>query len=196
MKQFNRIVSRLGRLAAGVATLSLLASPVLAQIPERLRSLGSVPAVNARLDSLEQVALHAPNLEARGLALIHTTQLGKVWARHGEPAPIVVYPGIVARLRRIYPSAAPLHKELIVQSLVPQGERSEAIAFLRELTRSFDVGSEHIGIAEQAVGMLSMMGPAGEDELRRLHLSGEADPVIQKMLDRLARTGYRHRPGG
>lgn len=195
MKRFDGLPPGTARLSAGIAAFCLLASPVLAQGPERLLMFGPVQAVNARLDSLEQVARHAPNLATRTSALIRIAQPGRVWAYHGEAAPIVVYPGIVARLRRIYPSVDPYGRGVIVRGLSVQAERTEALTWLRELTRSTETSDGHIGIAAEAVEALARMGPAGEEELRRLHLSGEADPGTQKMLDRLARTGYRRPPG-
>lgn len=196
MKRSRLMPSGNDGLSALFGTLCLLSSPALAQGPERLLMFGPVQAVNARLDSLEQIALHTPNPATRASALIRLTEPGIVWALHREPAPIVVYPGIVARLQRIYPSADSYSRGMIVRGLSVQAERSEALTWLRELTRSTDMSDGHIGIAEEAVEALAKMGPGGEAELRRLHLSGEADPGLQKMLDRLARTGYRHRPGG
>ncbi len=189
--------SGLGWSAVTSLALWLTASPVLAQRAteaERLLMFGPVPAVNARLDSLEQVARGTTNRATLFSAVMRITASGLVWAYAGEAAPIVVYPGIVARLRRVYPSVDPYSRGAIVQGLSAQAERSEALAWLRELATSSDMADE-FSIAEVAVEALARMGPMGEEELRRMHLLKAEYPEIQKMLDVLARTGYRRPPG-
>jgi len=195
MKRFSLMPSSIDRFSGVFGTLCLLSSPALGQVPERLLVHGPVQAVHARLDSLEQVAIFSSDRDSKSLALTRITQIGRAWARHGGTTPMVVYPGIVVRLRRIYQSSEPYGRGSIVQSLVRQGERTEAIAWLRELLKSADMSDSHISVAEEAVQALALMGPAGEEELRRFHLSGETDPGMQKMLDVLARTGYRRPPG-
>jgi hypothetical protein len=173
-------------------------TPVLAQgaaVPERLLMLGPVPVVNARLDSLEQVVRGTTNRATLFSAVMRITASGLVWAYAGEAAPIVVYPGIVVRLRRVYPSVDPYSRGAIVQGLSAQAEQNEALAWLRELAASSDMADE-FSIAEVAVEALARMGPMGEAELRRMHGLKAEYPEIQKMLDVLARTGYRRQPGG
>lgn len=175
----------------------LLATPCPAQDTsglDRLRMFGSPQVVNSRLDAWENIARNGLTLDARASAVTRIGEPGIVWALQHEPGPVVVYPGIVARLRRVYPTVPPLVRGQIVQGLSIQAERPEAIAWLLELTKSDETTDGHIPIAAEAVEALARMGPQGEEALRRLHLSGAADPALQKMLDVLARTSYRRSP--
>lgn len=197
MAQEKRLAGGLGRLSLVAGMLCAIAAPALAQgTPgqERFLMFGSVQASAERLDSLEQVARNAMNGAAGRSALQLLAQHGKVWAYHHETAPVIVYPGIVSRLRRIYALATPLMRSAIVADLFLQAEQRDAITFLAELAMSRDMGLEYNSIAEQAVEILSMLGTPGEEELRRLHHSGKAPEEIQETLDRLARNGYRRLP--
>lgn len=187
---------------SGVALLVMVcgpAQPLMAQrsvIPDRARDYGTVAEVSARLDSLEQVVRVAPSQAARLEALIRVLQIGRARAYIEGSPPLARYPGVLERLRRIYPTLDSPSRGVIVRGLPTIAERSEALGWLALLTKSSEMADGHIPIAAEAVEALARMGPAGEDELRRLHLSGEADPALQKMLDALARTGYRRPPGG
>lgn len=187
--------SRVAR--AALAACLLLATPSHAQDSsrsDRLRMFGPSQEVNARLDSLEQVASDAAKGVARRSALNLLAQHGKVWAFQHEPDPVIVYPGVVAQLRRLYPLATSQMRSAIVADLYLQAERGEAVSFLGELVLSREMGFEGSGIAEQAIEVLSMMGPLGEAALQRVHRSGLASEETMKTLDRLARDGYRRRP--
>lgn len=185
------------RCAAAALTLLLAGTPLFGQrplVPDRLLEMGSVAVATASMDSLVQVILQTQDFSIQGPARIRLAQYGRIWAYHGLPGPVVVYPGVVARLRQIYPALIPQLRSTVVAGLSVQAEREEALAWLKELVKSPDVGANEIRIAEGAVEALARMGAAGEAELRRLHLSGEADEQIQDMLGRLAQTGYRRPP--
>lgn len=158
--------------------------------------MGSVAVATATMDSLVQVILQTRDLGRQGRARTWLAQHGTIWVYNGLPEPLVVYPGVVSRLRRVYPALIPILRSYLVAGLSIQAEREEALAWLKELVKSPDLGAGDDRVAEEAVEALARMGPAGEAELRRLHLSGEADEQIQDMLSRLAQTGYRRPPAG
>jgi hypothetical protein len=160
-------------------------------------SHGSPARVAVWHDSLEQVALRSPRADHRVVAILGIASPGSAWAMDGNVNNVPttpLYPGIVARLRRIYPHADAGMRERIVSSLLLQAERAEAIAFLGELARTDHVGLEY-PIAATAVEWLSHLGTEGAEVLRVLHASGQAIEVVRKQLDGLARTGYRKPPG-
>ncbi|MCL4864275.1 MAG: hypothetical protein KJZ47_00190, partial [Gemmatimonadales bacterium] len=123
------------------------------------------------MDSLGQVAVHARLPEERFNAILRIEAPGIVWTLRGDTTKETIYPGIVARMRRIYPDADPAVRQRIVSSLFLQAEQGEAIAFLGDLSQTDDLGPEFT-IAETAVRSLSMMGTEGEAELRRVHATG------------------------
>ena len=195
----NQSAPPTARLATGLVALHLLTTPLFAQgdpVPERFLELGSVAVATTTMDSLVQVILRTGEFSIQGPARTRLAQYGRIWAYHGLPEPVVVYPGVVARLRQIYPALIPQLRSNLVAGLSVQAEREEALAWLKELVKSPDIGANDIRIAEEAVEAMARMGAAGEAELRRFHLSGEADEGIQDMLSRLAQTGYWRPPGG
>jgi len=187
------------RWATAVLALQFAGMPLFGQrnpVPERLLEMGSLSVATATMDSLVQVILQTRDLGRQGRARTWLAQHGTIWVYNGLPEPLVVYPGVVSRLRRVYPALVPIVRSNLVAGLSVQAEREEALAWLKELVKSPDIGANDIRIAEEAVEALARMGAAGEAELRRFHLSGEADEGIQDMLSRLAQTGYRRPPGG
>lgn len=161
--------------------------------------LPSRAAMNALLDSLEQVALTAGNPDERRTAVIAVASPGRIWfaaqSRTGAPLPEVRYPGIVDRLARIYRQSEDYGVRSAIVDLMPlQTERPEAIDFLEEVAQ--ESGPEHAGkewpIPFKAVNALLHMPPEGQAALERLHAADLVrDPWARARLDRLARRGYR-----
>ena len=195
----------LGRCAAAYGTsvllLGILSSQAQGQSVTQWRGgpspFGTPAEWGRRQDSLERVAVGATDQGERLLATLRIAGPGRSYRLEDEPPDEVVYPGIVAALKRIYVRSEGQIRAEIVGMLPGQGERSDALQFLAELARTNDryrSGAHSIG--EYAVVQLSRMGPAGAAELQRLHASGEGNELVRKLLDRLAQTGYRKPPGG
>lgn len=199
---WSRRVALVLSLSTALAIPTYAQRPPVAEVPRPPGgagelSHGSPARVAVWHDSLEQVALRSPAAEHRVWAIMGIASPGSAWAMDGnlDNLPTTpAYPGIVARLRRIYPHADARMRSAIVGSLLLQAERAEAITFLGELARTDHVGLEY-PIAATAVEWLSRLGAEGAEVLRVLHASGQAIEVVRKQLDGLARTGYRKPPG-
>ncbi len=193
----------LGRCAVAYGTsvllLGILPSMAQAQSVTQWRGgpspFGTPAEWARRQDSLERVAIGATDQGERLRAVLRIAGPGRSYRLEDEPPDEVVYPGIVAALKRIYARSEDRIRIEIVGMLPGQAERSDALQFLAELARTNDrLGWRSIGF--YAVNQLSRMGPAGAAELQRLHASGAGVTEVRMRLDRLAQSGYREPPGG
>ncbi len=150
------------------------------------------------LDSLDQVAISAASRDQRMQAII------KIAIDYGlrTEGSLPVNRGIVARLRAIYFRSDDQSIRFSTLGLMlTQAERPEAIAFLMEAAR--EVPAPHTGggpvprgtndrLQRQAVGLLTMAGPEGEEALRLLHSQGGVKAqAAQLLLDKLASRDFR-----
>jgi hypothetical protein len=165
--------------------------------------------VNTQLDSLEKVALTSGSPDARRAAVTRISAPG--WIRSDQPegpvSPEVRYPGIVARLVRIYQQSDDYWMRYsIIRLLIPQVERAHAIAFLEQVAQ--EPGTEpaappDVALIEDkwslqalAIGALTRIGPEGEASLRRLHAAGTVrERTARTQLERLAARGFRKAGG-
>lgn len=188
-----------------------IADKALAQADtlERADKLPAPAVVNARLDSLEQIALTSNNPEARSAAVLAISAPGRWWQRTQDdqktPPTAVRYPGIVARLARIYRQSDDYGvRYSIISLMMPQAERAEAVSFLEEVVE--EPGPDPVQprpgaavvandavfpLAYEAVGALTRMGPQGRAALQRLYVSGTVrEPMARALLEKLARQGF------
>ncbi len=173
-------------------------STALAQDPVE-SIMGPRAIVAARRDSLERVAIAAPNVQQRAGAIIWIALTGRVWYhvyQTEEPPAAVTYPGVIASLRRVYAAAGASERQLITSLLQWQEEREESIQFLVELAQGDNEAGLTFPIQNSAVAILSRMGSRGAAALRDLHAAGDSLPLIRRQLEELARTGYRQPPRG
>lgn len=97
-------------------------------------SLPPAAVVNASLDSLEQVALTSDSPDRRSAAVLAISGPGRWWMLTPgaeEPPSEIRYPGVVARLVRIYRASDEYSLRHSIVRLMPlQAERAAAAAFL------------------------------------------------------------------
>jgi hypothetical protein len=159
--------------------------------------------VNAQLDSLERVALASPSPDERRAAITRISAPGWIRSEQGEGPPAVRYPGIVARLVRIYRQSDDYWTRYsIIRLLIPQVERADAVAFLEQVAQepgAEPVAPPDVALIEDkwslqalAIGALIRVGPEGEATLRRLHGAGAVrERTARAELERLAGRGFR-----
>jgi hypothetical protein len=159
--------------------------------------------VNAQLDSLERVALTSSSPDERRAAITRISAPGWMRSDQVEGRPAVRYPGIVARLARIYRQSDDYWTRYsIIRLLIPQVERADAVAFLEEVAQ--EPGAEpatppDVALIEDkwslqalAIGALTRVGPDGEASLRRLHGAGTVrERTARAELEHLASRGFR-----
>lgn len=172
------------------------------------RDLPPASRVNARLDTLERLALTSPKGDERVSATIGVASPGRYWFvanPQTEGPPEVRYAGIVARLARIYRQADYRVRSLIVVYMVHQAERAQAAAFLGEVAQEppepaspAPPGVAVVGddtrspLQADAIGALTYMGPEGRAVLERLHVAGTVtEPTARWYLEQLARRGFQ-----
>lgn len=192
-----------------VARRSAMAALLVAQLglPEAAwgqRERFLPPAVvNAQLDSLERIVLTSPDADERRSAVTRISAPG--WMRSGQPTE-VRYPGVVARLARLYQQTNDYWTRYsIIRLLIPQVERAEAAALLERIAQEPGPPPAPPGVAlvedkwslqEHAIGALNHLGTEGEAILRRLHARGAVqERTARAALERLAREGFRQRGG-
>ncbi len=154
-----------------------------------------------RLDSLDHVATSTVSRDERMRAVI---KIAIDYGLRTEGSP-PVNRGIVARLRGIYFRSNDQSLRFSTLGLMlTQAERPEAIAFLMEAAR--EAPTPHTGsgpvprgtsdrLQRQAVGLLTMAGPEGEQALRSLYSQGGVRaPAAQLLLDKLVRSDFRRSP--
>jgi len=196
---------RAGRLAPALMfAVAILGTPQDEASAQRDRSLPAT-AVNARLDSLEQVALSSGSREQRLAAVARISAPGwlTMGARKGS-APIEVrYQGIVDRLVRIYQRNDDYWMRYsVIAMMIPQAERAEAAAFLEEVAEGpgeqpvpppgVVLVEDRSSLQSLAVGALTYLGAEGEAALRRLHAAGTVREALARAeLERLASAGFR-----
>ncbi len=198
------------RRSAYSGTLVVLCALGSAMAPVRAvgQAAYSLPpaAMNAKLDSLERLVLLSGSCSPRNSALAAIAISG--WARNDTIAPPPPYPGIVARLERIYRQARECDlRGSVIPLMIRQAERDEAVAFLAGVAQepAPPPASPPPGVAmvldnpwtlqTDAISALTYLGQPGEAALRRLHAEGMVrEPFAKAMLDRIAREGFR-RPG-
>jgi hypothetical protein len=165
--------------------------------------------VNTRLDSLEQVAVTSGAGDRRWQAALGISGFGRRWMLTQRdvtaPPAEVRYPGIVARLARIYGQSDDYTlRDLIIGEMIQQGERAEAVAFLAEVAQAPPdpapavqpgvgrVWDDRFPLQFDAIGTLTYMGLEGRAVLERLHAQGTVrEQMARAYLDQLARHGFR-----
>lgn len=170
--------------------------------------LPSPTSMNAILDSLERVALTSTEAEVRARAVMTITGAGRLWTAApgaGNMPPRVRYPGIVARLARVYRQSnnASL-RAMIVYWMPALDERAEAAGLLAEAAAQEPerVPPAPSGIAVVgndatfplpylAITALTAMGEEGRATLAWLHAQGSVRETMARVyLDTLANHGF------
>lgn len=162
---------------------------------------------NARLDSLEQLALSSHDEWHAALAIAEFGEWWMLSQRDVTVSPTVVrYPGIVERLVRIYRRSEDYTvRHLIIGRMIRQAERAQAVAFLTELARQprepgpppppgIAVVADDTRSPPQldAVSALTHMGAEGRTALEQLHTQGTVqEPMARAQLDTLASHGFQ-----
>lgn len=203
LRQFLALLSCLQASAAHAA---------VAQVDTVFGPYGPPPILNARLDSLEAVALTSPDPNQRFLAVIGIASPGRFWfVAHpqAEVPPVSVrYPGIVDRLVRVYDRSEYRERLEIISLMIHQVERSKAVEFLSAVAEEPEpeplqppqgvivVESDtEFPLQVEAVGALTLMGPAGRATLERLHAQGTVrEPMAEARLDTLANHSFQEPP--
>jgi hypothetical protein len=158
----------------------------------------SIEAMNAALDSVEAVAMACEKSDRRFSVVSAIAASSSV--QSGPDAPPPPYPGIVARLARIYRACEDYGtRYAIVSAMRAQSERNEAVAFLAQVAQE-DASPATAGILADdaafplpygAVGILSRLGSEGRGALQRLHAEGTVrHPAARRRLEGMAREGF------
>lgn len=176
------------------------APPASARCPAPAAPRVTDPApVDARLDSLEQIALTADDPEQRIDAVVRVGNAGLdgvAEACKEITPPDVRHPGVVARLASLYGQLDDDRpRNLIITLMMGQSERTDAVAFLERLARDPvrpERRDEEARRLRQLLNALSRMGPQGRAALERLHAEGAVqEPAGRRYLDQLAKRGFR-----
>jgi hypothetical protein len=172
-------------------------------------SLPPVAVVNASLDSLEQVALMSDSPDRRSAVVLAISGPGRWWMLTPgaeEPPSEIRYPGVVARLVRIYRASDEYSlRYSIISLLALQAERAAAAAFLEQVAveepPARPVPPPGVAIVlddyswplqNEAVGALLYVGPPGRAALQRLYAKGTVrDPIAKATLEKFASEGFR-----
>jgi len=169
--------------------------------------------VSRRVDSLERAALMSDNHDRQFDAALALLRPGTWWHRSSRdtvPPAEIRYPGIVARVARVYRESRDNGvRRLILRWMPYQAERTEAVAFLEEAAQEAPresppspppsegviVGSDGFLLEAgptMVVSVLADMGPEGQTALRRLHANGTVrDSWARAALEKLASQGFR-----
>lgn len=163
-------------------------------------------AVNAKLDSLERIALTSRNADQRRAAVTRLSAPG--WMRSDREGPREVrYPGVVTRLARVYRQSDDYWTRYsIIRLLIPQVERTQAVGVLEHIAREpgpdtatppgVAVIEDKWSLQTLAIGALARMGADGAESLRRLHASGSVqDATARAALAHLAAREFRSDSG-
>lgn len=164
----------------------------------------TLPAMNAKLDTLELLVVSSDSCNRRRSTLIAIGGAG--WMRNEADAPPPPpYPGIVARLARIYRQTTDCSlRATVITLMIQQAEREEAVAFLALVAQEpapalpqptppgVVLGDDNPPVQTLAIGALSSMDQPGEAALRRLQAEGTVrEPMAREELERLARRGFQ-----
>lgn len=155
--------------------------------------------IEAKLDSLQAVALTSPDWNERVAAIIGVGSPGRFWyithPDEDSPPPEIRYPGIVARLGAIYTATENAElRSLIVRWMSLQAERDQAIDFLMAVAREDrpEDRNREWPVAVAAVDALAQMGTSGRAALQRLQAESRVqDPLVRARLNDLERRGWR-----
>lgn len=191
--------------AAFTAIVAAFSTAVPPEAPAQVRGAEwlSVRAMNAKLDSVEALALTCEKSDVQ-LARISAISVSG-WTRSGPdaPPPPPPYPGIVARLANVYRQCQEYWvRWAIVSSMPAQAEQREAIAFLAQVaqeTRPPETGGlladdAGLPLPYEALGILSRLGFGGRAALQRLHAEGTVrHPAARRRLEGMAAQGFRER---
>ena len=186
--------------APAFALVVLLAAvPLLGASAQAGPGRPSTEALNAKLDSIEAAALACEKSDRRFSLVAAIAAAGSV-----QPGPEAVppppYPGIVARLSRIYQACDDYGtRHAIVSVMQTQAERDAAVAFLAEAAQ--EAPSPATGgvlshdtefpLPYEAVGILARLGSEGRAALQRLLSEGTVrDPAARRLLEGMAREGF------
>jgi hypothetical protein len=162
----------------------------------------TVEAMNAKLDSLEAAAFSCESSNAQIRRVTMVASWGWKTAGSKPPPPPPPYPGIVARLARIYRQCeAHWLREAIVTDMPIQAERTEAVAFLAEVAREVPGPEEPwaidapLPLSYQAIDALRRSGRGGRAVLEQLHRDGTVrEASARARLEAIARNGFRGSP--
>lgn len=166
--------------------------------------------VNARLDSLERLALTSGESDERWRATLSISAFGRLWMLTQRdvtaPPAEVRYPGVVRRLAKIYQQSNDRTvRSLIIGDMIRQAERAEAATFLAEVAQEPPPAAvpSPPGVALvwddsqfpqqfDAINTLMYLGREGQAMLRRLHSMGVVrEPTARMRLDELARQSFK-----
>ena len=180
-----------------LAVGSLLAMPIEcpAQQDRQGRYL-TVEAMNVLLDSIETLALTCEHSDAQLHRISTIAAWGLVPPRSDAPPPPPPYPGIVARLARIYGQCeGAWTRGIIVKYMSLQSEQKETAAFLAAVAQeaaSQRTDTPPFTVPASAIEVLSWMGAEGRAVLQRLHAEGTVrDWHARALLEALARQGFQ-----
>lgn len=157
-----------------------------------------IGAMNAKLDTLEQRSLSSDSCNRRTSAVTGIAFAGRAMKGADAPSPPPPYPGIVARLARIYRQTSECDlRGSIIDLMIIQAEREEAVVFLARVAEEpFQPTPPGVVLGTWptqvlAIGALTHMGQPGEAMLRRLHAEGTVrEPTARASLEDLARRGF------
>ena len=167
------------------------------------QNLAPQRVVDARMDSLEKVALTATDPGQRFSAVVGIRSFGRLWLDQAEAAgdrsrsPHVYYTGVVARLVRIYRQSNDYWtRDMVLRTMSSQAERAEAAEFLREVATGTDSYVPHLGqtvtVPAFALLILQSMGPEGRASLQQLYSDRTVtEHMARTTLDSLARGGFQ-----
>lgn len=139
--------------------------------------------VEGVLDGLERFALSSDDRRVRVDAVVWLSTAGRTSASRTP------YPGVAARLRRLYEATEDRAVRLAaVSSMVRQADAAEAVAFLETVAREDRSDSR----AENAVANLTSYGDEGRAALMRLYDDDSVTSARARMLLRtLEKTSFR-----
>lgn len=165
---------------------------------------------DARLDSLEAAASTPSTAQS---AVMEIAKYGEWWMLTQRdittPPAHVRYPGVVARLVRIYHHTDDVGaRNAIVGWMMYQVERGEAVAFLKEVAQEPPASppeappgvapawGESLPLQFGAIYTLRFMGTQGKAALQDLVAHGTVrEPAARGYLEQLARHGFRREHG-
>jgi hypothetical protein len=190
-------INRSSRRKMAICAVVVLA---LGQSAGSAQEAGVQSAVMNRLDSLERVIRLSDSALQQRAAIRELASYGdwRLLAQAKSPAPAgqVRYPGIVARLVRVYPHIKSTWvREEVIEVMPLQAEELPAATFLEQVAtdtthRRSNVG-HNLTLPAFAVMMLTYM-PEGRESLRRLHATRAVkEPKARSVLDSLARRSFQ-----
>lgn len=175
-----------------------------AQASGQAQGYRPIGTMNVWLDTLERHVLSPDSCNHRMTSMI--TISGAGWVRTDVSSPPPPYPGIVARLERIYRQTGECGlREAIVGMMGLQAEAADAAAFLARVAQDQEVPQaaaprptpgvlvlvDTPPIQALAIGGLTFLGQPGEAALRRLYAAGTVrQRDAREQLEALARRGF------